>query len=211
MIKLSDAQTVALNEISQGVFKARKNTLTSLEKAGLIEPGESLGVQYVLTDAGREAIGLPSQEEFAQAVDKLNESFVQALEVEDLKVSPAVTLKPEIPGEYQWIVDAAEKADTDRADALVNNVEVIEPKRYDFPMADWEIDILGLPEWLKGWKGTEVWNGLTLAEIKDDIKTATPVGRQARRVHYRTLKNAFRRMNVLRPRKALKITGAVGL
>lgn len=64
------------------------------------------------------------------------------------------------------------------------------------------------------WRGTEVWNGLTAAEIREDIETATPVNRKARRTHYRTLRNAFRRLNNNRTpetRKSLKITGRVGV
>lgn len=61
------------------------------------------------------------------------------------------------------------------------------------------------------WRGTEVWNGLTAAEIKEDMDSATPVNRKARRTHFRTLRNAFRRQTVQRPRKALKITGKVGV
>ncbi len=188
MSKLSDAQNVALNEISQGVFKARKNTLTSLEKAKLIESGESLGVLYVLTDAGREAIGLPSEEEFSQAVDKLNESFVEALEAE-LNTN-------------MWdAVDAPEQTE----DEIKADAEYLEAEGF----------VQSLRK--QGWQGTEVWAGLTVEEIKEDIKTAFPVGRQARRVHFRTLKNAFRRMGnktagvPYNSRKSQKITGAVGL
>lgn len=64
------------------------------------------------------------------------------------------------------------------------------------------------------WKGTEVWNGLTAAEIKEDIETAAPVNRKARRTHFRTLRNAFRRLNnkqTPESRKSLKITGKVGV
>lgn len=64
------------------------------------------------------------------------------------------------------------------------------------------------------WRGTEVWNGLTAAEIKEDMDSATPVNRKARRTHFRTLRNAFRRLNNKQAsdsRKSLKITGKVGV
>jgi hypothetical protein len=71
----------------------------------------------------------------------------------------------------------------------------------------------GFGETLK-WKGTEVWDGLTAEEIREDMDTAYPAGRAARRVHHRTLRNAFRRMAVKgspESRKSIKVTGKVGV
>lgn len=69
----------------------------------------------------------------------------------------------------------------------------------------------------KGWRNGGVWAGLSTQEIKEDIKTAFPTNRKARRTHDRMLKNAFRRLNVKElnksgySRKATKMCGLVGV
>lgn len=61
------------------------------------------------------------------------------------------------------------------------------------------------------WKNSEVWESLSLQEIKEDIKTAHPINRAARRLHTKALTSEFRKVFCPRPRKALKITGKVGV
>lgn len=103
---------------------------------------------------------------------------------------------------------------TGTAESVESDAETgAKAETFEFPMAAWELELLGLSE-LIGWSGTEVWNGLTAAEIAEDIETATPVNRTARRTHFRTLRNAFRRLNNKQApdsRKSLKITGKVGV
>lgn len=88
--------------------------------------------------------------------------------------------------------------------------EIQQTQVFDSSWSDWAKELAGFGETLN-WKGIEVWDGLTASEIREDMESATPINRKARRTHFRTLRNAFRRQTVLRPRKALKITGAVGL
>lgn len=54
------------------------------------------------------------------------------------------------------------------------------PETYSSDFAAWEAELLGFGETLK-WKNTKVWDGLTAAEIREDMDTARPSGRAARR------------------------------
>lgn len=61
------------------------------------------------------------------------------------------------------------------------------------------------------WSNSEVWADLSLDEVKEDIKTARPINRKARRLHTRLLTSEYRKVFCPRPRKALKLTGAKGV
>lgn len=61
------------------------------------------------------------------------------------------------------------------------------------------------------WRNSEVWADLSLDEVREDIKTAKPINRKARRLHTRLLASEYRRVFCPRPRKALKLTGAKGM
>lgn len=62
------------------------------------------------------------------------------------------------------------------------------------------------------WRNSEeAWGELSLTEIQEDIKTAHPINRAARRLHHKALTREFRKLFAMRPRKALKLTGAKGL
>jgi hypothetical protein len=182
-VKLSDTQHAALIEVSKlGYTVAKANTIKSLENKGLIEATSN--THHKLTVEGREALGL-----------------------DEVKVLPVYT------DGYDLHTEQAEGFDTTPVSEIFKNVENADGEYldlYNHKWADWERELGGFDATI-GWKGTEVWDGLTAAEIKEDMETAYPVGRAARRVHHRTLRNAYRRMTVLRPRKSLKVTGAKGL
>jgi hypothetical protein len=67
-----------------------------------------------------------------------------------------------------------------------------------------------------GWYNTEVWDGLSLEEIKEDLETAFPVNRAAKRKHFRMLRNANRRSQVATlntygySRRQIKVCGGKG-
>lgn len=61
------------------------------------------------------------------------------------------------------------------------------------------------------WRNSEVWADLSLEEIKEDIKTAHHINRAARRRHTKLLTSEYRKVFCPRPRKALKLTGKVGV
>lgn len=75
------------------------------------------------------------------------------------------------------------------------------------PWADWELEMMGL----SGFRNTDVWTGLSFEEIKEDVKTAYGTNRKARRAHTKLLTSEYRKVFCPRPRKALKITGKVGV
>lgn len=191
--KLSDAQKNGVVELLSGGFTtAKPNTIKALVNKGLvIDEGGSYSFEESFHAELREAYALPEARE--------EESIESLLQGDPWKIGDAIT--------------------ADEADLEFDEKHSVDPEtgakaeKFGFPMANWELELLGL-EFLIGWNGTEVWDGLSLEEIKEDIATAYPVGRQARRVHHRTLRNAFRRLAVSQSpetRKSIKITGKVGV
>lgn len=183
-IKLSDAQVNVLVELNtNGVLPkgARGSTLDKLEGYGFIE-WDTNADTWIITNDGQKEIGVPVTDREAVAlIASLDDVSVQA---------SMLHLTAE---EMERLVDQFPS----------NEV-------FNSQWADWEKELGGFEATI-GWKGTEVWDGLTASEIREDMDTARPINRKARRTHFRTLRNAFRRQTVLRPRKALKITGATGL
>lgn len=187
-IKLSDAQVNVLVELNaNGVLPkgARGATLHKLEGYGFIE-WDTNADTWIITNDGQEEIGVPVTD---------REAVARIQELEEL-------LKP-VSVEASMLHLTAEEMER-LVDQFPSN-EV-----FNSQWTNWEKELGGF-EAAIGWKGTEVWDGLTASEIREDMDTARPINRKARRTHFRTLRNAFRRQTVLRPRKALKITGAKGL
>lgn len=184
-IKLSDAQVNVLVELNtNGVLPkgARGSTLDKLEGYGFIE-WDTNADTWIITNEGQKEIGVTVTD---------REAVARIQELEDL-------LKPVVVS----VLDVAEELEAQTDQFPSNEV-------FDSSWANWERELMGFEATI-GWKGTEVWDGLTADEIREDIETARPLNRKARRTHFRTLRNAFRRQTVLRPRKALKITGAKGI
>lgn len=193
--KLSDAQKNAVVELlspESGYITAKPNTLKSLERKGLVTSYAGGGWQ--LADEFRAEL--------------------------NLKTGTAESLESLLQGDPWKLGDATmeDEAELEPSDLVAA------------PFAGWELKvmatnadqfdgkILGIIKdyiaTVDGWKGIEVWDSLSLEEIKEDIETATPVNRKARRTHFRTLRNAFRRLNNKQAsdsRKSLKITGKVGV
>jgi hypothetical protein len=184
-IKLSEAQVKALFEIHAKVAKslitARKNTIQSLVKAGLVEEGEWAGEpSYRLTDQGFDAIGEP-------VVDR--EKVAQIQEIEELQ---SVV-------EHDSIEEALDHIDTQKWEHTKKAIAelsgggeqgdtVIEDEapfadgieRFQDCWADWEKELAGFGATLD-WRSTQVWDGLTAEEIRADMDTAAPINREARR------------------------------
>lgn len=209
--KLSDAQKNAVVELlTGGFYTAKPNTIKSLENKGLIirDTADSGKVifhfEHEFHVKVKEAHSQPEPRETIQEIEEL------------LQPKPAnVVDREEIPQEVVEAKNAPESFHTE----LMQDLARLEEMAHEFPtrevfdsqMAEWERELMGF-DFVSGWKGTEVWNGLTAAEIQEDMETARPVNREARRTHFRTLRNAFRRMNNQdKSRKSKKITGAVGL
>lgn len=184
-IKLSDAQVNVLVELNtNGALPkgTRGSTLEKLEGYGFIE-FDTNAPAWIITNEGQKEIGVPVTD---------REAVARIQELEDL-------LKPVVVS----VLDVAEELEAQTDQFPSNEV-------FDSSWANWERELMGFEATI-GWKGTEVWDGLTATEIREDMDTARPINRKARRTHFRTLRNAFRRQTVLRPRKALKITGTKGI
>jgi hypothetical protein len=64
------------------------------------------------------------------------------------------------------------------------------PETFDKDWAEWETELTGFGETLK-WRNTDVWHGLTAEEIREDMDTALPIGRKARRERARIMRKAL--------------------
>jgi hypothetical protein len=191
--KLSEAQKNAVVELLSGGFNtAKPNTIKSLENKGLVI---NKGDFYLFEESFRAEL----KAAYSQPEAREEESVESLLQGDPWKMGDAIT-----EDEAFIILDS----DGELKDA--------EGTKFDTFDSSWTPEFkvtAGFGETLK-WRGTEVWDGLTAEEIREDMDTAYPAGRQARRVHHRTLRNAFRRMAVKaspESRKSIKITGKVGV
>lgn len=210
--KLSDAQKNAVVELLSGGFTTAKlNTIKSLEKRGLVSQFEN--GEYIFDEQFRaglkEAYSVPEVREVKglaasqgivltdqEAFEVYQESVESLLQGDPWELGDAITAD-----EAYIVLDS---------DGELKDAEGTEFNKFDSKWNDLFKETAGFGATLD-WRGVEVWDGLTAAEIKEDMETAAPINRKARRTHFRTLRNAFRRANVERPRKALKLTGAKGL
>lgn len=215
MSKLSEPMQAALYALYNAGESGKQNTMDALEKRGLLT---YVNAQRVITAEGRKAIDAPNDLIGVQDGGVVLYSSVVAYDrrmeqgpADEPRESDDLVLVTEGEtvgfGGSEQSIESVVILDTD---GELKDAEGTEFDKFDSSWADWEKEIAGFGATLD-WRGTEVWNGLTAAEIKEDIKTATPINRNARRTHYRTLRNAFRRQTVVRPRKQIKIAGAVGV
>lgn len=213
--KLSDAQKNAVVELlTGGATVAKAVTFNALERKGLVTKVDEV---WQLADSFKaELKAAYSQPEPREDVS-VEASY---LHITDAELEAAESLESLLQGD-PWKM----------GDAITADEAELEPS--DFvaaPFAGWELKVMATNEdqfegdvlamikdyiaTVDGWKGIEVWDSLSLEEIKEDIETAMPVNRKARRTHFRTLRNAFRRLNnkqTPESRKSLKITGKVGV
>ena len=178
-IKLSQAQTTALYEIhaktAQRLITARKNTVTSLLKAGLIEEGEWAGEpSYRLTDEGFRAIGEPVVDREANPLIQEHDSIEDVLDhlqtEEWFRINQAT----------QGLLENEVQADT-----------------FDDSLPDAFKVSLGFAATLP-WNNTEVWDGLTASQIRDDMDTAKHVSRKDRRKSARVINKIVKRGIIVR-------------
>lgn len=195
--KLSDAQKNAVIEVfDQGWTSAKSNTVKSLENKGILvkvsETHHKLGPvldEFLSEWQGAPTVDSPEVEEVkglaaSQGIVLTHEEAVQvAQETRDVQ---------EVM--FRSVLDSD---GTEKSTALS-----------DEPYAQWELEVMGF----KGWRKTDgAWDGLSIKEIKEDIKTAIPLNRAARRKHTKLLTSEYRKLMCPRPRKQVKITGKVGV
>lgn len=211
--KLSDAQKNAVVELLSGGFStAKPNTIKSLENKGLvINKGDFYLFEESFKAELKAAYSTPESREVKSVAASQG---VVLSDEEALQVSQEESLESLLQGDPWKMGDAITEDEAfivlDGPVLPAKTEYVVSPDTFQSVWLPWEVELMGFGATLE-WKGTEVWDGLTAAEIKEDMETATPINRKARRTHFRTLRNAFRRVTVQRPRKALKITGKVGV
>lgn len=204
--KLSDAQKNAVLELMEAPFKtAKPNTIASLVKKGVIEKNVQVDGLYSFTDEfarfmGWDHLVAPDQTEEEIRLDEEyfeSESFADIIgqDPQELHEQVEETLEDLLRGDPWGVKDSD------------GEIKPLDPEVDEilFRKLVRKYDLMGQ------WRNSEVWGELTLEEIKKDIKTARPVNREARRKHKRILTNAFRQEFCIRPRKQVKICGAVGL
>lgn len=168
-LKLSVPQTQALHEIyakaEVSTLTSRKNTIQSLEKLGLIEEGEYLGrPAYFLTDAGKEAIGIVTYDEVIPGPD--NVTTIEEELNTNMWDAPVTT--------EEEIVDFKAMAEK------LSGVEDVLGETFDWQLGMYSNTLRGFGDVYK-WDNNRVWDGLTAQEIREDMDTAIPIGRKARR------------------------------
>lgn len=155
-IKLSDAQIKVLVELNtNGVVPkgARAATLDKLESFGFIKADDNLGV--LIKDGKAYPDGWLITDEGQKEI---------GVPVTDREATAKVA--EFAPNGLSDVEDEAPFAD---------GVE-----RYQDDWAYWEKELAGFGETLN-WSNTQVWDGLTAVEIREDMETARHISRQERR------------------------------
>jgi hypothetical protein len=184
--KLSDAQKNAVVELISGGFNtAKPNTIKSLVGRGLVEV-DDLGV-YSLEAAFHSAI----RDAYSQPEPRVEENFHQKLMADVAELESALAGDPwkigeQVTADEPYLEFNEERlADWERELLHTNGAPLADGvERFQNHWADWEKELAGFGETLN-WSKTKVWDGLTATEIREDIETARPVGRKARRQYAR--------------------------
>lgn len=153
--KLSDPQKNAVLEVISGeTTNAKLNTLKSLEKKGLIFQGEN--GWYLEGEF---------QLELAPILNR-NKAVFEAFD------------QGGVNG------DADEKDVTKEVEAVQAAMfeSVAQVEVFDYQLGVYTNTLMGFGDVYK-WRNVIVWDGLTAEQIKEDIKTAFPINRKARRDH----------------------------
>jgi hypothetical protein len=198
--KLSGAQKNAVIELLSGGFTtAKPNTVKSLVTKGLVVGGDG---EYTFEPEFREKL----RDGYSQVEYREKTEQIEAIQNElntNMWDDPEVTTE-----EVAQFTDMFNRVKD--SDGEIKNPEWVD--RYQDDWAAWEKELGGFEETLK-WSNTSMWDGLTAQEIREDMDTAMPINRKARRLHTRTLRNAARRRHNAKSwvsRKSVKICGGKG-
>jgi hypothetical protein len=169
--KLSDAQKNAVVELLDGEFvNAKPNTIKSLATKNIVEFVD--GWQF--TEKFIRESGIFGEQ--PANVDREAVANIQKAEdVKKLAASQGIVLTDE------------EAAQVAREDV---DPWTLGPDTFDKDWAMWERELMGFEATI-GWKNTHVWHGLTAQEIREDMNTALPIGRKARRERRRQVQKAL--------------------
>lgn len=81
-------------------------------------------------------------------------------------------------------------------ESVEKEAEGTEFNKFDATWSDTVKDLAGFGETLK-WKNTSVWDGLTAQEIREDMETALPIGRSARRERGRMVRKLTKSLELV--------------
>lgn len=141
---------------------------------------------YILREEGKQEIGA-----------KVDETFHEKLMADVAELEKALTT----PEEVKAVAASQGIVLTDQEASKVAQEEVyIDPAALDWDYSKfnkdwalWERELLGF-ESVNYFRNTDVWHGLTAKEIKADIKTARPIGRQGQRAYQRQVRKAVKQL-----------------
>lgn len=207
--KLSDPQKNGVLELMEGGFKeTRTNTINSLFKRGVIQPTSEENRPWEFTHTFAKSMGWASEETATSDIDAIMERNNSGFSAFDTGVQILSDVE-EIEELLQPVGFISDEEVHERFDQLTDKLDAVDTSDglTIAPWAQWELDLMGL----KGWRNTDVWTGLSLEEIEEDIKTAKPLNRKARREYTKSMTSVYRKQFCPRPRKALKLTGAIGV
>lgn len=171
-VKLSDAQVNVLVELNTtGTLPkgTRQATITKLRESGMVDVirfGEE-DPQYVITNEGRKEIGVP----VSGGINGDGDEKTEASQVQKVMFESLESL---LGGDPWQLGDRIEEDIYDDYQAIAQ-ADIFEPD-----WSAWQAELAGFGETLK-WKNTKVWEGLTAPQIAEDIATARPINRAARR------------------------------
>jgi hypothetical protein len=171
--KLSDAQKNAVVEVVETSFpiNSKSNTLASLVKKGLIELVEGTQDNYTLSEEFAQDLGLWATVD--EVMEELNTNMWDAPVITEEEIEQFKVMGEKVSG----------VEDEDAAEDL-------QAYTFDKDWAMWERELLGF-EGTIAWKNTDVWHGLTAQEIREDMDTALPIGRKARRERARIVRKVL--------------------
>ena len=191
--KLSDPQKNAVIELlSDGFTTAKPNTVTSLVRKGLVVSGDFSQSRWALEESFHAKL-----REGYSVVEYRTEDEVEDLR--SLAASQGIPLTNE---------DAVEAIQNELNTNMWDEPVISEEERATFAAMVETFKGVG-----DGWYNTQVWDSLSLEEIQEDLKTATPVNRKARREQRRLVTRAWRKVknnNQGTVRKQIKICGGKG-
>lgn len=223
-LKLSTPQIQALHEIYAKTIKAnittKPNTIESLWKRGLIFFDKYIKEDAIfLTEDGKKVIGVADEPEYdgvdisedAETLQKVAASQGIALTNED-----AIEAIQNELNTNMWDDPEVTAEEVQAFKAMKDNLECEAPladgvERFQDHWAMWEKELAGFGETLK-WSNTQVWDGLTAEEIREDMDTEGPVNRTERRKAQRARRNFLRMVEGKggRNRKQIKLCGGKG-
>lgn len=183
--KLSDAQKNAVVELLGGGDNVVKPvTFKALERKGLVSKVDEVWQLDAEFKAELMATREPSfhdklMSDVAEIEEELNTNMWDAPEITEEEIVDFKAMAAKLSG-----------VEDDDAFSEDPNPWTVGPETFDKDWAMWERELCGFEATI-GWKNTDVWDGLTAQEIREDMDTALSIGRKARRERARIIRKGL--------------------